>query len=228
MRMDRYKASSIEAFEGSLADRYDISLLVRLLDLTVMDDFVVDALGEKVADLAILDVGCGTGRLLERLAGAGAKRLAGSDLTYRMIELTRKRLAPLDIDLDLHRADTENGLPWPSESFGAVIGTGVLHHFYHPGSALGEMGRVLEKGGQLILADPCFFTPLREIFNAALRIRPRAGDYYFYSVRQAARLLSTHGWMVERCERLNWWAYGVVARPRTWPRDLQTQGSQGR
>jgi ubiquinone/menaquinone biosynthesis C-methylase UbiE len=225
--MDRYKASSIEAFEGPLADRYDNSLVVRMLDLTVMDDFVVDALGKEVADLAILDVGCGTGRLLERLAGVGAKRLAGSDLTSRMIELTRKRLAPPGIELDLQRADTESTLPWPSESFGAVIGTGVLHHFYHPGAALGEMGRVLEKGGRLILADPCFFTPLREILNAALRIRPRAGDYYFYSVRQAVRLLSNHGWMVERCERLNWWAYGIVAQRRRWPRNLRTEGSKG-
>jgi ubiquinone/menaquinone biosynthesis C-methylase UbiE len=225
--MDRYKASSLKAFEGSLADRYDTSLLVRLLDLTVMDDFVVDALGKEVAELAILDVGCGTGRLLERLAGAGARRLAGSDLTSRMVEITRKRLAPLGIALDLHRADTESGLPWPSESFGAVIGTGVLHHFYHPGAALAEMGRVLDKGGQLILVDPCFFTPLREILNAALRVRPREGDYCFYSVRQAGRLLSTHGWMVERCKRLNWWAYGTVARRRTGPRNLQTEDSQG-
>ncbi len=209
---DRYKASSLSAYDGPLADRYDASLAVRLLDLSVMDDFVVDALGDEIAELEILDVGCGTGRLLERLANDGARKLSGSDLAGRMIELTRKRLSSLDFVVELRRADAETGLPWPSEAFDAVVGTGVLHHFYHPGAALSEIRRVLRRNGRLLVADPCFFTPIREVFNALLRVHPREGDFHFYTVKQMSRLLSAHGWAIERRERLNWWAYGAAAR----------------
>jgi SAM-dependent methyltransferase len=212
MEVDRYKARSLKAYDGPLADRYDTSLPVRLLDLTVMDDFVLDALGDSLADLAILDVGCGTGRLLARLAAVGVGTLAGSDLGSRMVELTRRRLSSFDVDVELRCADAETALPWPSAAFDAVVSTGVLHHFYQPGAALAEMGRVLRQDGRLIVADPCFFTPLRETFNALLRFHPRDGDFYFYTADQATRLLSAHGWLVERCERLNWWAFGATAR----------------
>lgn len=211
MELDRYKAASLKAYDGPLADRYDTSLPVRLLDLRAMDDFVLDALGDNLTDLAILDVGCGTGRLLARLATAGAERLAGADLGSRMVELARIRLSSFDVDVELRSADAESALPWPSGAFDAVVSTGVLHHFYHPGAALAEMRRVLRKGGRLIVSDPCFFTPLREAFNALLRFHARDGDFYFYTADQAGRLLSAHGWLVERCERLNWWAFGVAA-----------------
>jgi hypothetical protein len=75
------------------------------------------------------------------------------------------------------------------------------------------MGRVMRGDGRLIIADPCFFAPVRELLNLLLRIRPRDGDFHFYAPSQMSDLLSEGGWFVERCERLNWWAFGAVARP---------------
>ena len=211
MQTDRYKASTLRAYDGPLADRYDASLPVRLLDLTVMDDFVVDVLGPTVVDQKMLDVGCGTGRLLARLATIGVKEFAGSDLAPRMLELARRRLSAFDVEADLRRGDAEAALPWPPGAFDVVLSTGVFHHFYHPVAALAEMGRVLRHGGWLIVADPCFFAPVREVLNLLLRVHPRDGDFYFYEPSQADRLLSEHGWRVERRERLNWWAFGLAA-----------------
>ena len=213
MDIDRYKASSLKAYDGPLADRYDTSLPVRLLDLTVMDDFVVDALGPDLANQTILDVGCGTGRLLARFAAAGVKELAGSDLAPRMLELTRRRLSAFDVEADLRRGDAEAALPWPSGAFDAVVSTGAFHHFYRPAAALAEIGRVLRQDGRLIIADPCFFAPVREALNLALWVHPRDGDFYFYRAAQVDRLLCEHGWRVERRQRLNWWAFGLVAQP---------------
>ena len=210
--LDRYKASSLRAYNEKLPERYDTLVVARLLNLSVMDDFVIDALGRDVAERVVLDVGCATGRLLERLARAGVRQLSGSDLAPRILDVARRKLSRLGVEVDLRAADAETSLPWPADSFDAVTVTGVMHHFYTPEAALREMRRVLRPGGSLVIADACFFPPLRELFNLCLRVRPHEGDCYFHTCGRMRDLLSACGWDVVRCERINWWAYGVVAR----------------
>ncbi|MBN2170641.1 MAG: class I SAM-dependent methyltransferase [Candidatus Krumholzibacteriota bacterium] len=207
---DRYKRSSYRAYDGRLADRYDTYWALRVFRGEIMDGFVLDQLGADLGSLAILDVGCATGRLLDRLAAAGARRLAGCDLAPRIVERARVKLARRGVDADLRPADAERSLPWPDASFDAVALTGVLHHFYRPRAALGEIARMLRPGGRLVLVDPCFFPPLRQLMNLGLRIHPHAGDYRFYTPREATRMLETAGWDIAVCRRLNWWAYGIV------------------
>ena len=209
--LDRYKASSLRAYNGTLPDRYDTSLALRVLRPAHMDDFILDILGPRIDRLAILDVGCATGRLLERMAEAGAIRLAGTDLAPRIVETARRRLLRFDLRVDLKSADAETRLPWPDRSFDAVTVTGVFHHFYAPEAAAAEIRRVLRPGGRLLIADVCFFPPIRELFNLCLRIHPHEGDYHFYTPVQLSGLLRAWGWDVHRSERINWWAFGIVA-----------------
>ena len=211
-RRDRYKASSFRAYNDKLPDRYDTSIAVRFFRPSTMDDFVLDALGQDVAALAILDVGCATGRLLERLAEAGARELAGSDLAPRILNVARRKLARFDFECDLRSADAETSLPWPAETFDAVVLTGVVHHFCNTQDAFREISRVIRPRGRLIVADACFFPPMRELFNLCLRVRPHEGDCYFHTGRQLREALSKDGWKVSRCKRLNLWFFGIVAR----------------
>ena len=210
---DRYKRSSRRAYDGRLADCYDRYWALRIFRGEVMDGFVLDRLGADLESLAILDVGCATGRLLDRLAAAGARHLAGCDLAPRIVEAARAKLARRNVAADLKPADAERDLPWPDAAFDVVALTGVLHHFYRPRLALGEIARVLRPGGRLVLVDPCFFPPLRQVMNLGLRIRPHAGDYRFYAPRQAADMLEAAGFAVAVRRRLNWWACGIVATP---------------
>lgn len=210
---DRYKRSSYRAYDGRLADCYDDYWALRIFRGEVMDGFVLEQLGAELPALAVLDVGCATGRLLDRLAAAGARRLAGCDLAPRIVAAAREKMARRGVDADLQPADAERALPWPDATFDAVALTGVLHHFYRPRAALGEIARVLRPGGRLVLVDPCFFPPLRQVMNLGLRIHPHAGDHRFYAPRQASEMLAAAGWDVAACRRLNWWAYGIVATP---------------
>jgi SAM-dependent methyltransferase len=209
--VDRYKASGFKAYNFKLPRRYDDSIVAKVFRVSVMDDFVLDELGVDIGGLAILDVGCATGRLLDRLAANGARRLAGSDLAPQILDVARSKLALRGADVKLECADAETSLPWPSHSFSVVTLTGVLHHFFIPHAALSEISRVLRPGGRLIIVDPCFFFPVREFFNLCLKVHPHEGDYHFYTPLRARKMLVDMGWQVDRCERLNWCFYGIVA-----------------
>ena len=209
--VDRYKASSFATYNFKLPTRYDDSVAVKLFRVSVMDDFVLNELGFELMDLAILDVGCATGRLLDRLASNGARKLAGSELAPNILDVARSKLAHRGVSVDLQCADAEVSLPWQSGRFDVVTLTGVLHHFFTPHAALAEIFRVLCPGGRLIMVDPCFFSPIREFVNLCLRVHPHEGDYHFYTAQQAKTMFADMGWQVARCERLNWFFYGVVA-----------------
>jgi ubiquinone/menaquinone biosynthesis C-methylase UbiE len=211
--LDRYKASSLRAYNEKLPDRYDSAIALRILRPSRMDDFVLEVLGGDIEGKVILDVGCATGRLLQRLAVAGARKLAGSDLAPRILESARRKLARFDLELDLQSSDAETLLPWPSNTFDVVTVTGVIHHFCVPEAALDEIRRVVKPKGILIIVDACFFSPMRELFNLCLRIHPHEGDFYFRTGKQLRQLLTSFGWEVKHYERMNWWAFGIVARP---------------
>lgn len=209
---DRYKSSSYSSYDTKMPSRYDDCVWLRLCQVPRWDRAVVAALGPDLARLRILDVGCATGRLLARLAAAGATDLYGTDLAPGILDVAREKLAGLDVELQV--ADAEDVLPWDDCTFDAVTLTGVLHHFYRPRDALAEMRRVLRPGGRLLVIDPGFFPPLRQIFNLALRVKPHAGDCRFHSRGGAARLVGESGFEVTGNRRVGVWAYLVEGRAK--------------
>jgi ubiquinone/menaquinone biosynthesis C-methylase UbiE len=98
----------------------------------------------------VLDVGCGTGALLERLRGrAPEAELWGVDLTPEMLAVARARL-PSEVRLavaDVHR------LPFPDARFDTVVSSSSLHHWSRPERALRELARVTRRGGRLVITD---------------------------------------------------------------------------
>ncbi|MHC4094033.1 MAG: class I SAM-dependent methyltransferase [Planctomycetota bacterium] len=208
---DRYKASSYRTYNFRMPARYDTSCWMTLCQIPLWDRTIIAELGPQIGTLAILDVGCATGRLLLSLARAGASRLHGVDLAPNIVEAARDKLANQNVHADLRAADAEDSLPWPPESIDVVTLTGVLHHFYRPQDALREMHRVLRPGGRVLVLDPDFYPVLREIMNLCLRIAPHEGDYRFYSRRAAAALLERADFRCTNARRVGLWAYLVTA-----------------
>ncbi len=208
-KMDRYKASNLQAFNVRRPHRYDSSLWVRFWT-SQWDWEVLFELPDDISSLRILDVGCATGRLLKTLARAGAQHLAGTDLAPRILSVARRKLCESRITADLRVADAEDTLPWPNSSFDVVIMTGVLHHFYRPIEATKEIHRVLQNEGHLLVIEPWLPLPLRLVVNLGLRFIPREGDCYYYTPSEVIRIFTLLGFTNFRYRRVAGHSFMIV------------------
>ncbi len=80
----------------------------------------------------LLDIGCGTGELLERAARQvkGLNRLVGIDLSDERVGIARTKLAALPIESEVHAADIRQSIP-PVGTFDCIVMMSVLH-WLHP------------------------------------------------------------------------------------------------
>ncbi|BAB72729.1 MAG TPA: methyltransferase domain-containing protein [Nostoc sp. UBA8866] len=135
----------------------------------------------------ILDLGCGTGRLLERLANKFPElRGTGLDLSSNMLRQARlsNRHHPRLIFLE----GKAESLPFGDGQFDAVFNTISFLHYREPEKVLQEVSRVLSPGGRFYLVD---FTTTREKLPEILPISSQG--IRFYSPHQREVLGSSTG-----------------------------------
>ncbi len=100
----------------------------------------------------LLDIGTGTGRMLELFAPRITAGL-GIDASRAMLALARARLAvPSLMHCAVRLADMYR-LPLPDAGFDTVVLQMVLHYAEDPAGALVEAARVLRPGGRLLVID---------------------------------------------------------------------------
>jgi ubiquinone/menaquinone biosynthesis C-methylase UbiE len=101
---------------------------------------------------ALLDIGTGTGRMLELFA-PDADSAVGIDRSSEMLRLARVKLEAAGISGASLRQGDMYALPLPDESFDSIILHQVLHFAQQPGAAIAEAARVLSPGGCLLVID---------------------------------------------------------------------------
>ena len=107
-----------------------------------LDEAELSIVMPHARDRAVLEVGCGTGLILRRLADV-AHRATGIDLSEGMLEVARAR------GLDVHQGDACE-LPFEDSSFDVTCSFKVLAHVPDRARALSEMARVTRPGGVII------------------------------------------------------------------------------
>ncbi len=106
---------------------------------------------------ALLDIGTGTGRVLELVAPEVASAI-GIDLSREMLAVARHNLDKDGLrHCQVRHADMYQ-LPFGQERFDAVTLHMVLHYSERPAQVLAEAARVLKPGGRVVVVD---FAPHR-------------------------------------------------------------------
>ncbi len=117
----------------------------------------------------VLDLACGTGELERRLVSSYPKLpLTGIDLSEAMLDLARNKLHRYP-HIVLKQADGRS-IPFPDHSFDVVVSCSAFHYMREPDKVLGEINRVLVKGGRFILIDWChdfLFAKFYHLFRSA-------------------------------------------------------------
>lgn len=118
-----------------------------------------DEIERAIADLlsgrplgALLDIGTGTGRMLELFAPK-ADSAIGIDRSSEMLRLARVKLEQAGISGASLRQGDMNALPLGDSSANSIILHQVLHYAQQPGAAIAEAARVLSPGGTLLVID---------------------------------------------------------------------------
>ena len=151
---------------------------------------------------SLLDVGCGTGVLLEALsASIPDAQLAGVDPSSKMLEVARKRLG----EVVLLKESPAESLPFPDEGFDVVVSTNAFHYYRNPRGALEEMARVLCPGGRIVITDWCDDYVACRLCDFWLRVFDRA-HFRTYGKKQCGRFLQQAGFTGIRIDRykINW------------------------
>jgi len=156
--LDRERLAQIKAQRAATAAEYfraNAAQWRRIRSLYVDEEEVEAALLTLLADgdpRDLLDVGTGTGRMLE-IFGPKVERALGVDLSREMLAVARVNLERASLrNCSLRQADMYQ-LPLPGASFDAVVIHQVLHYAERPAQAIGEAARVLRPDGRLVIVD---------------------------------------------------------------------------
>jgi ubiquinone/menaquinone biosynthesis C-methylase UbiE/DNA-binding MarR family transcriptional regulator len=134
------------AFFSDVADEWD-RLRAELFGATT-DLQLLPALLDP--DVAVGDLGCGSGRLAATIAPY-ARSVVAVDASPEMLDVARSRLAGF-ANVDVVEGRIED-LPLASGSLDLALVVHLLHHVADPSAALAEVARVLRPGGRVVIAD---------------------------------------------------------------------------
>jgi demethylmenaquinone methyltransferase/2-methoxy-6-polyprenyl-1,4-benzoquinol methylase/ArsR family transcriptional regulator len=155
---DRARLSEVRQARAESAARYFAAHAVEwdgIRSLHAPEAQVEEAIRAAIGDKPVrrlLDLGAGTGRMLELFAPQ-ADRAVGVDLSSAMLAVARGRLEERGArNVDLRQGDLY-ALPVQRNAFDLAIMHQVLHYLDDPARAVREAARALAPGGRLLIVD---------------------------------------------------------------------------
>jgi SAM-dependent methyltransferase len=162
-------------------------------------------------DMAVLDVGCGTGATSLAMAQAGAK-VTGVDISKPMLGLARERAAEAGLPIAFIEADASNHLFTPD--FDLIFSRFGVMFFDAPVPAFANMRKGLKPGGRI--AFVCWRTPPENPWASAplLAAKPllpeqpppdplAPGPFAFADPKRIEDILTQSGFSGIRIEKLD-------------------------
>jgi ubiquinone/menaquinone biosynthesis C-methylase UbiE len=177
-----------------------------------LDSMLFRLLAERGDGLRLLDLGCGTGHYMARLAGHGFE-VAGVDASPEMLQHARANNPAADI-----REGGVEAIPFPDCTFDFLICIEVLRYLPESRPCISEMARVLKPGGVcLTTATPLFNANAYWLVNRVAN-RVRVGNLsslkqYFTTSRRLRREFEDAGFARPD-------VHGVYTGPINWVEHL--------
>jgi ubiquinone/menaquinone biosynthesis C-methylase UbiE len=183
------REKDVERF-NQWASTYEHSWLQRVFFDPVHQATLALAAGIVQQPMDILDVGCGTGKLLRRARTCWPEaQLIGVDPAQGMIEMA-KRLTP-NATFSTGMAEA---LPLEDASVDLALSTVSFHHWQDQAAGIREIARVLRPGGCFILVDASFPDWVVRIFRLKR----------FHSPAQLRTLFIQAGFQVQTQQKIAW------------------------
>ena len=151
----------------SKASRYDSSMgkgVRRFYSLLVSQV-------ELFQGAAVLDVGCGTGALLRKMADTCGITGCGIDISENMVAEAKAKCPEMDIQVS--RCES---MPFETGAFDIITVCLAYHHFADKDGFAREAARILKPGGALHIADPRLPFIVRKLLNGFFRHINVAGE----------------------------------------------------
>ena len=185
----KHREKDIERFD-QWASSYENSWLQRAFFDRAHQATLALAAGIVQQPVSILDVGCGTGKLLRRATTNWPEaQLIGVDPANGMIEMA-KRLTP---NATFFTGMAE-ALPLEDASVDLALSTSSFHHWQDQAAGIREIARVLRPGGYFVLVDASFPDWLVRVFRLKR----------FHSPAQLRTLFIQAGLHVQTQQTLAW------------------------
>ena len=154
---------------------------------------------EIVPGMKILELGCGTGSMwTKHLHLLRSSSLVLTDFSEGMLETARKNV--VSDQVSFARVDIQD-IPYPNESFDAVIANMMLYHVPQLHRGLSEVRRVLKKGGSFYCATYGIHGILEYVTKLLKDMNVSGSIGTGFTLQNGAGILQQHFSQVQRCDR---------------------------
>jgi SAM-dependent methyltransferase len=138
---------------------------------------------------SVLDIGCATGALLEKLRDRGWA-CTGVEIS------PASEYARTERGLDVRSLPLEENR-FPAAGFDLVLASHLIEHLNDPAFFAAEVHRILKPGGSVVVTTPNIAGFQAWLFGG--RWRSAIFDHlYLFSIKTLSRLLTGHGFAIER------------------------------
>lgn len=159
----------------------------------------------------LLDIGCGTGYLIDMLAKNYDADFTGLDLSPEMIKQANNK----NIKNAKFVEGKSDKMPFEDDTFNIVTCSQSFHHYPNTDKAMQEARRVLKPGGLYILSDTGV-GPFKilgvKIDDFIYRHFSNTGDCNVSYMEKTIRDMERNGFMIVKAEKITTFIYTVIGK----------------